>query len=85
MDESVDLLYALLNLPEDTDISEASDLLYDRYEIDFDQFEKLVKDLLKFTPIVRTAFTNTKVHAFINFKEDPNIILMREEVADAES
>lgn len=85
MDESVDLLYTLLNLPEDTDISEAFDLLYDRYEIDFDQFEKLVKDLLKFTPIVRTAVTNTKVHAFINFKEDPNTILMREEVANAES
>lgn len=85
MDESVDLLYALLNLSEDTDISEAFDLLYDRYEIDFDQFEKLVKDLLKFTPIVRTALTNTKVHAFINFKGDLNTILMREEVANAES
>lgn len=68
-----------------SDISEAFNLLYDRYEIDFDQFEKLVKDLLKFTPIVRTAFTNTKVYTFINFKEDPNIILIREEVANAES
>ena len=80
MDESVDLLYELLNLPEDEDISIAFDLLYDLYGIDFDQFEKLAKDLLKFTPIVRTALTNTPVHAFINCKEEPNMILMSKEV-----
>lgn len=79
MDESADLLYALLNLPEDEDISIAFDLLYDLYGVDFGQFEKLAKDLLKFTPIVRTALTNTPVHAFINYKEEPNIILMSKE------
>ena len=36
MDESINLLYALLNLPEDEDISVAFDLLYDLYGIDFD-------------------------------------------------
>lgn len=80
MDESINLLYALLNLPEDEDISVAFDLLYDLYGIDFDQFEKLTNSLLEFTPIVRTALTNTPVHAFINCKEEPNMILMSKEV-----
>lgn len=83
MDEDViDLMYAILDLSEDTDISEAIDFLYNKYEIDFEHFYKLVCDLIKFTPIIRTALTNTKVHAFINFKENPNLILMKEEVSN---
>lgn len=76
-DDCIDLLYSLLDLSEETDFSNAEELLYEKYGIDFDKFETLIEDLLDYTPIVRTAITNTKVHAFIDFKSDPNLILMK--------
>ena len=75
-DDCIDLLYSLLDLSEETDFSNAEELLYEKYGIDFDKFEILIKDLLNYTPIVRTAIT--KIHAFIDFKS--NLILMRKEV-----
>lgn len=77
IDDCIDLLYSLLDLPEETDFSNAEELLYEKYGIDFDKFEILIEDLLSYTPIVRTAITNTKVHAFIDFKSDPNLILVK--------
>lgn len=74
-DDCIDLLYSLLDLSEETDFSNAEELLYEKYGIDFDKFETLIEDLLDYTPIVRTAIT--KVHAFIDFKSDPNLILMK--------
>ena len=73
----VDLIYSLLELPEETDFSEAEEILYERYGIDYENFEDLILDLIEYTPIVRTAITNTKVHAFIDFKSDPNLILVK--------
>lgn len=75
--DCIDLLYSLLDLSEETDFSNAEELLYEKYGIDFDKFETLIEDLLDYTPIVRTAITNTKVHALIDFKSDPNLILVK--------
>ena len=76
-DDCIDLLYSLLDLSEEIDFSNAEELLYKKYGIDFDEFETLIEDLLDYTPIVETAITNTKVHAFIDFKSDPNLILVK--------
>lgn len=73
----IDLLYSLLNLPEDIDFSEAEELLYKKYGIDYSNFEILIYDLIEYTPIIRTILTNTKVHAFIDFKSNPNLILVK--------
>lgn len=62
-DDCIDLLYSLLDLSEETDFSNAEELLYEKYGVDFDKFETLIEDLLDYTPIVETAITNTKVHA----------------------
>lgn len=80
MDESIDLMYALLGLDESTDIDVAVNKLYERYNIDFEDFDRLALDLLKFTPIIRTVLTNSKVHAFVDFRQNPNLILMQEYV-----
>lgn len=80
MDESIDLMYALLGLDESTDIDVAVNKLYERYNIDFEDFDRLALDLLKFTPIIRTVLTNSKVHAFVDFRRNPNLILMQEYV-----
>ena len=81
MEDCLDLLYSLLGLSDEVDFSEAEELLYERYGISgYDEFEKLVNDLIEYTPIVRTAITNTKVHAFIDFKCEPNLILVRKNV-----
>ena len=83
MDDSIDLLYALLNISEDdVNLDEACNLLYDKYRIDFKQFEKLARDLLKFTPIVRTALTDTPYHAFVTSHHGLNMMLMREEIEE---
>ena len=81
MEDCVDLLYSLLGLSEEVDFSEAEELLYEKYGIlGFDRFEDLIDDLIEYTPIIRTAITNTKVHAFIDFKSDPNLILVKKDV-----
>ena len=77
IEDITDLLYSLLNLPEETDFSDAQELLYERYGIDYDMFEILINDLIEYTPIIRTALTNTKVHAFIDFKSNSNLILVK--------
>ncbi len=42
------------------------DLIYEKYGINSENFEKIVKDLVKFTPIIKTALTETKVQGFVD-------------------
>lgn len=73
--ELVDLVGAVLGKTEDEveelheDDCAVDDLLFERYGIDLEQFEKVAKDLLKLTPIVETAITGTKCHAFVRGDE----------------
>ena len=72
MQELVDLVGAVLGKTEEEveqlyeDDCAVDDLIFDRYGIDLEQFEKVAKDLLKLTPIVETAITKTKYHAFVH-------------------
>jgi len=45
---------------------EVDELLADKYSIDFETYSKIVQDLLPFTPVVQTALTETKFHAFVH-------------------
>ena len=45
---------------------EVENILADKYGIDFETYSKIVQDLLPFTPIVQTALTETKFHAFVH-------------------
>ena len=68
-----ELVCAVLGLDPNEDENEdwglLEDLLFKRYEIDMEQFEKIAGDLLKLTPIVETAITGTKYHAFVRGDE----------------
>lgn len=73
--ELVDLVGAVLGKTEDevedlhADDCAVDDLLFDRYGVDLEQFEKIAKDLLRLTPIVETEVTKTKIHAFVRGNE----------------
>jgi len=41
------------------------DILYEKYEIDFETYYEIVKDLLPLTPVITTALTETRYHAFV--------------------
>ncbi len=56
----------------------AENLIYEKYEIEVDNFEKLLKDLVKFTPIIKTAVTETPVQGFVDVKKQ--MFLYKEEV-----
>ncbi len=45
------------------------EVLYDAYEISFEQYQKIVNDLLPFTSVVQTGLTGTKYHAFVDSTE----------------
>ena len=49
--------------------AEVDNMLYEKYEISAEQYYEIVKDLLPYTPIVQTALTSAKYHAFIDEKE----------------
>ena len=55
----------------DGDIDEA---LLEKYEIGFDQYSQIVKDLLPFTQKVRSALTGKWSHAFVDVKEGRSIV-----------
>ena len=44
------------------------DVIYDKYEINFETYCEIVKDLLPFTPKVQSALSNESFNAFV----DPN-------------
>lgn len=46
--------------------NDIDETLYDKYEISLEQYEKIVKDLIKFTPIMTTVITKKKVHVFMS-------------------
>lgn len=60
-----ELAKLLLNLDENADSDDVGNALYEQYEIDFDNFEKIVVGLVKFTPVVETAILKTKMQGFV--------------------
>lgn len=57
------------------------DLLYDNFAIGFDEFSAVVAALLPLTPVVASALTGKKYHAFIK----DGLALVKMEAKDAES
>lgn len=41
------------------------DFIYEKYDIGFDQYCKIVEDLIKFTPVVEAGISGGKFHAFV--------------------
>ncbi len=59
------------------------ELIAEKYEISGENFEKLVKDLVKFTPIAETAITNEKVQGFVNTNR--TMFLYKEKVTEEQN
>ena len=63
----------------DGDIDEA---LYEKYEISFEQYRDIVKDLLPFTPQIKAAISGTLFHAFVDVKQSRAIVKIDAEVEE---
>lgn len=63
--ETLELAEVVTGLKEGTDIGKVEEVLEKELGISSDTFKVVAEALLKLTPIVRTAVTNTAVHGFI--------------------
>lgn len=54
--------------------NEIDEALYEKFEIDMDQFVNIVEALLPFTPVVQAGLTGNKYHAFVKEKEGLMIV-----------
>lgn len=74
--------YAMGKTEEDVDdmvkMSSVDDELFDAYGVDFDTYLKIVKDLLPFTPLVRTGFHGELCNAFVLAKY--NVMIVKQAV-----
>jgi hypothetical protein len=50
---------------DDFDEDEVEQMLYDKFEVSMESFQGLAEALLKFTPPVQAAITNTVVQGYI--------------------
>lgn len=74
--------YALEMSEDDTEKmlndSTVDDILYDKYEVDFQTYVKIVKDLLKLTPTVKAGISGDEYHAFIDVKNQRMIVKQKQ-------
>lgn len=69
--ELFEIVGALLGKTEDEieemheDCGLVEDLLYEKFDVDTETFRDIAKALLKLCPVVETAVTGTKYHAFV--------------------
>ncbi len=84
MEDVYELTMAMFGFDPDNDedfetaTDKLEDLIYEKYEIDEENFANIIRDLVKFTPIVETALLNKKVQGFVNHKK--GVFLYKEEV-----
>jgi hypothetical protein len=50
------------------------DAIHEKYETDFDTYSKIVKDLLPFTPLIKSGISGDVFHAFVDVKESRAIV-----------
>ena len=55
----------------DGDIDQA---IYDKYDCSFETYCEIVKDLIKFTPLVGSQLTGKKFHAFVDIEQQRAIV-----------
>ena len=65
-----ELAAALCNLDCDTDDVIIEQSIYEKYGIDMENFVKVVKDLLEFTPAVISELTNNVYHSFGTYTDN---------------
>lgn len=58
--------------------------LYDKYGMNFEQYVNVVKDLLPFTPQVRSALSGNAFHAFVDTEKGAAIVKIDVKKKDGE-
>ena len=79
-DEVLELACLMMGKDYDTVVNEGSEreieiMLYDKYEIDMDQFELLIKDLIKFTPTWKSLLTESVYQGFVTTEKDTGLMV----------
>ena len=83
-----ELACKMLNLDYDTLVDEGREYeienaIYDNFEIGMEQFYDIVKELIRFTPVLSSALTDTRFHAFGEATPDGGFLaIVKEEVED---
>lgn len=63
----------------DEDESQLDDLLFEKFEVDFDQFMKIATALLNLTPLVESAITKELHHAFVRRDKHGYIAIVQQD------
>ena len=58
-------------ISDNVDIDE---IVFDKYECSFETFEKIVRDLIKFTPILSSPLSGSSFHAFVDSQQNRAIV-----------
>ena len=76
--EIEELLSAMYDITDDqrNDGFDFDELLYEKFDIGFEEFSKVISVLLPLTPVVESALTGKKYHAFIK----DGLALVKQEV-----
>lgn len=69
VNDCIELAALLLGLDtEDPDMDAIEDKLYDKYNIDFAGFTRLIDDLVPFTPTWRSILSKQYFQGFVNYQ-----------------
>ena len=86
-DELLELACLMMGEDYDTIVNEGDEreieiMLFDKYGIDIDQFELLIKDLIKFTPTWESLLTESIYQGFVVSEGDKGLMraIIKQEV-----
>lgn len=54
--------------------------VYDRYEVEFEQFSSIIEDIIKYTPTLDSVVTETRFHVFGIQEENHFRAIVKQEV-----
>lgn len=80
-----ELVGHLCNLDEDADYEDVHDALYEKYEIDLHNFEKIIEDLLPLIDVGVSPLTGTKFKGFAVAENGHGFWLAKIEVKQEQS
>lgn len=78
--ELLELACLMMGKDYDTIVNEGEErkieiMLFDKYGIDMDQFELLIKDLIKFTPTWKSLLTESIYQGFVTSEKDTGLMI----------
>ena len=78
--EVLELACLMMGEDYDTIVNEGNEreieiMLFDKYGIDIDQFELLIKDLIKFTPTWKSLLTESVYQGFVTTEKDTGLMV----------